>query len=275
VRKGKNLRITERKKWDRRAPEYFSGKIEAIKQMCKSPQGVGIKKILMYGKSSSLEVGCGSGINSLILSKLQNVECCLLDFSKEMIRISHRIFLTMRSEANFIIADMRHLPFRNKSFAFIHSDCSIEHVREYNEAVSEIAWVLKTNGHIVATVPNKLKIDGWDMYIKYYKTIEYTQLSFTPWHLKSLFMKRGFRNIKLFGYEPVGAVWYPLLFRFVRRFLNVGQRNTSTEVSMGVYKITHQRMIKKFERILAKLNYNMSWPTFITNEIGIVAQKMN
>ena len=95
---------------------------------------------------------------------------------------------------------MTALPYSDNSFDIVFCDSVLEHIQSYEKAFQEIARVTKPLGYVIATVPNKLRFDGWELY-KYLKKIEYLQLSFTPWHLKRLFKANNLKVIEMFGEE--------------------------------------------------------------------------
>lgn len=104
-------------------------------------------KIIKYGKSPALELGCGSGKNSIILSKHSNIsDLILLDFSFETLSTAKKIFSDFNTSGNFIVGDMEYLPLKRSTVPFIHSDCSLEHLKGYEKAIRAMFRVLQENG---------------------------------------------------------------------------------------------------------------------------------
>ena len=55
----------------------------------------------------------------------------------------------------FVQADIRGLPFADASFDFVYTMGTIEHIREYELAIREVARVLKAGAAAIIGVPNK------------------------------------------------------------------------------------------------------------------------
>jgi len=62
---------------------------------------------------------------------------------------------------HFVQADIRGLPFADASFDFVYTMGTIEHVREYELAIREVARVLKPNATAIIGVPHK-----WDPFLR-------------------------------------------------------------------------------------------------------------
>lgn len=264
----------ERHAWDKKAADYISQGDRYIGIIRDHPESRDIltRKLLEYCDSTSLEVGCGSGRYSLAMAKLKGISCTLLDFSPETIRASQELFKANSTNAEFVLADMACLPFSDSSFNFIHGQCSLEHVKNHKQAVSEISRCLVPGGYTIVTVPNKLRvIDGWDFY-KLVNKIDYLQLSFTPGQLTRLFQEQGLEVIELFGRDLVGPFGSRFLFksylgvrRFVNRFRTPNMQsqkkpNGVSQPSSSLYLALH-KLLGKQQR------------TFIAVEIGVVARK--
>ncbi|MEW5847744.1 MAG: class I SAM-dependent methyltransferase [Myxococcota bacterium] len=58
-------------------------------------------------------------------------------------------------------ADIRDLPFQTGSFDLVYTMGTIEHIDEYQRAVSEVHRVLKVGGRAIIGVPHK-----WDLYLR-------------------------------------------------------------------------------------------------------------
>lgn len=95
-----------------------------------------------------LDIGCGTGRHLIPLVKL-GFNVVGIDFSKEMIKIAKNKIKENKLKADFVVADARHLPFKDKKF-----DCSlaiavIHHLKTgRNEAVNEIKRITKNEALI-------------------------------------------------------------------------------------------------------------------------------
>ena len=171
------------------------------------------RNLLRYASGLALEAGCGTGKNSLILAR-NNVEPVLMDFSIRTIAHCKDLFRRCGCDALFVVADLTRMPFKTGIFDFVHSDSTLEHVVDYAEAIREIARVTRKGGYIFATVPNKLRIGGSDLYAKL-AHVEHISRSFTPKQLKKLF-ETYLKVIKIFGYDVISPTMTAILRRLTK-----------------------------------------------------------
>ena len=118
----------------------------------------------LAAKSPVLEIGCGTGFQSLLLSA-----CCdrviatdLPDFSG----VTHTIGIKNAKEIALKcgINSVRHLgcsainlPFKDKSFGCVFSSSVLEHLEDKNAVLREMRRVLKDDGIIVCNVPTYME----------------------------------------------------------------------------------------------------------------------
>jgi SAM-dependent methyltransferase len=92
-----------------------------------------------------------------------------------------------------VVADMRDLPFADKSFASVLSVQSIEHVPDANPVLAEVTRVLEPGGTAVFVTPNRLTFARPDEIIDPYHYVEYD-----PSELKAL-LTPWFERVELYG----------------------------------------------------------------------------
>lgn len=108
-----------------------------------------------------LEVGCGRGFYTSTLSKLYpSHQVCGVDISRKYLSVAKKKI--KKQNALLIQADAEHLPFSNNTFNRIIISEVLEHLTEDQKALSEIFRVLKPNGIVLITVPNKDYPFLWD-----------------------------------------------------------------------------------------------------------------
>lgn len=131
----------------------------------------------------------------------------MVDFSRDSALLAKKLF-KFRGEVDcdIIVADACYLPFRNRSFDLVFSDCTIEHIPNYTHAIKECARVCEDFGHVIITVPNKYRIDGWDSDTFLGKLVKgsdypyHQRLYFTAKQLKELMKAVGLEPKELFEY---------------------------------------------------------------------------
>ena len=128
-----------------------------------------------------LDLGCGVGHS---FERLAPRETVGVDVDPASLRGQHR-------ETH--VADMRNLPFDDRSFASVLSVQSIEHVSDPKRAVAEAARVLEAEGVAVFVTPNRLTFGRPDEIIDPYHYVE-----FDAAQLKRL-LEPHFRTVEMHG----------------------------------------------------------------------------
>ncbi len=99
-----------------------------------------------------LEAGSGAGYGAEMLAKVAK-KVYAIDVSKSAVRQSQRKYA--RKNLKFEIGDITNLNFYDKTFDLIAAFETIEHVKDYNWAISEFRRVLKPGGLLILSTPNK------------------------------------------------------------------------------------------------------------------------
>jgi ubiquinone/menaquinone biosynthesis C-methylase UbiE len=97
--------------------------------------------------ASILDVGCGNGYISDIISRSLNVRVIGCDLDKNRLKTARNRF-----HQDVVVADISRLPFKDGSFDTVLAMEILEHVRNPDDALDELERVAKKN--IVITVPN-------------------------------------------------------------------------------------------------------------------------
>ena len=100
-----------------------------------------------------LDAACGRGSLTLRLAR-KTATICGFDMSSRAISRARRVALRVRSTARFLVADAERLPFKDASFDKMVSSSSLEHFRNGQVAVDEMARVLRAGGTLVLTTDN-------------------------------------------------------------------------------------------------------------------------
>ena len=140
-----------------------------------------------------LEVGCGTGIYTRELSKI-NSSLIAVDISQKMLNIA----ATQCLLPEFLQMDARKMNLPNNSFDIVFSAFLLQHVHIY-PVLSEMNRVLKTNGYIVALVPNILNPIHYGrarniLYRKVFRETSHS-LDFTRWQWSAILEATGFKEI--------------------------------------------------------------------------------
>jgi len=115
----------------------------------------------VHEKDLILDVGGGLGLDALIISyfKLANY-CVVVDVSFLPLKMGKVLSkrLKIKDKVDYICADAKFLPFRDKTYDMVTSFLAIEHEhikKEYQRWINEMARVLKVGGFFIITFSNR------------------------------------------------------------------------------------------------------------------------
>lgn len=137
-----------------------------------------------------LDIASGEGYGSKLLSSVAR-EVVGIDICPETVAYATASYAT--DNLSFQICDCADIPFESASFDLVVSFETIEHHDRHDEMLAEIARVLKPNGFLIISSPNKSV---------------YSDLpgSHNPFHVKELYLdefesllQRYFPNVQLYG----------------------------------------------------------------------------
>ena len=148
-------------------------------------------------KCSILDIGCGNSRNLLNFAK-SGFKCYGIDFSKEMIRFSHRFIKRHNIKVILKKANMLKIPFKDNYFDYALMVASLHHIKEEDhlKALKELNRVLKRKGISIVSVwkkPLKDACTSWKVKDKIYDRYYYF---FKEQELKDLILKAGFKILE-------------------------------------------------------------------------------
>lgn len=145
-----------------------------------------LKSYNLKGKKF-LEVGCGLGYFSEMANKL-DADVTGVDVGESLVKITKKRV----PRGKFVKASASQLPFNSGTFDVVLCTEVIEHVENQNEALKELSRVLKRNGILVITTPNRLFKFLFDFLgilgVRPYKGNEKW---YYPWTLKKMLGSQG------------------------------------------------------------------------------------
>ncbi|WP_252247648.1 class I SAM-dependent methyltransferase [Clostridium sp. ZS6] len=142
-----------------------------------------------------LDAGCGAGYGSNILAEYCS-KVVGVDISTETINWCKENY-TERANLEFIEASLADLPFEDGTFDCIVNLEVIEHVtKEIQEAfIKEARRILKPNGFLIISTPNKAEYTDRTGYVNPYHVCEFYPEEFRT------FLCRQFSNIEMYNQE--------------------------------------------------------------------------
>ena len=164
-----------------------------------------------------LDVGCGTGRDLILLGR--EVSSCIgIDSSDAMIEGARKNLHKVRINGVKVeIGDATNLRFSDQTFDKVLSSEVLEHIPDYDKAISEMGRVLKSSGLLVITTPNRQSMYGFDRYVIYGKLLKKTwSHPYDAWktfdELVSALNNSGFRVVSFSGicYIPGFVIPYRL-----------------------------------------------------------------
>jgi len=156
-----------------------------------------------------LDVGCGTGWFSLRAIQ-EGAEVVSVDIGSALLKK-----VSEKCEAESVVSDILSLGVKDKTFDYVLATEVIEHTDNPWRALTEIHRVLKNNGILIMTVPNRIwhftvhiakalnirKYNGYENWVGYYQ-------------LQKWFKELGFNVEEMFGFHLFPFVFpflYPIL----------------------------------------------------------------
>jgi|GEM_PF-1287775 len=134
-----------------------------------------------------LEIGCGQGFNSYLLSKKKNNKVIGIDMSKENIDVSKKRY----PGVDFRVENSEKINFCDNYFDEVYAIDVLEHVDNLDKVSDEITRILKIGGKLIVFVPAE-KSEKWLLKIRpsYFQEIHHVRI-FKGDDLKNRFERRG------------------------------------------------------------------------------------
>ncbi|MBN2139323.1 MAG: methyltransferase domain-containing protein [Sedimentisphaerales bacterium] len=112
-----------------------------------------------------LDGGCGNARDLIELSR-RGCKCVGTDFSPNMVEEAKKELSKNNIEGIEVeVGDLTNLRFPDETFDKVFASEVLEHIPDYNKAISEMARVLKPGGCAVITTPNRHSLYGFDRYV--------------------------------------------------------------------------------------------------------------
>ncbi len=145
-----------------------------------------------------LDIGCGSGFQTLLLSKKCH-EIMGIDISEGAISTSKRwARLTMSANSTFVRTNMEESELPDNSFDKVFSICVLEHIYDYMSTLTEIYRVLNQEGQLILSVDSLESIMWNTKLINEHMKEYFVQHYFTKGLLEESLKNVGFNRIEIY-----------------------------------------------------------------------------
>jgi SAM-dependent methyltransferase len=133
---------------ERATPEEMSGRL-----MESEHRGRYLWAAQMAEGRNVLDAGCGTGYGTDILAAAGASDAVGVDISSDA--IEHARSLTSRASVEFVLGDLHELPFADHAFDLVVCFEAIEHVDDQARVITELKRVLRPDGLLVLSSPNR------------------------------------------------------------------------------------------------------------------------
>lgn len=148
-------------------------------------------------KGTTLDLGCGFGIESMLLSP-HCKRVFGVDIDNKKIAVFKKILKQVEiANVQPMVANAECLPFEKESFDTVFCNESLSHVDNIGEVLVEVRRVLRKGGKIIVSETKRWSPYGlWMIYVRR----DFEEKYFNTWAMKRLLEESGFRDIKRVKY---------------------------------------------------------------------------
>lgn len=171
----------------------------------RTEQVLGLLAHLSLADKTVLEVGCGHGVH--ILSVAQVAQMAIgIDIALERVREAREDAADLNASAEFVRANAECLPFIDWCCDVVLVLEALEHIQNPENALKEAKRVLKSQGYLVISVPNRLY--PFDMHsIRIGKTLIsgfYGSVPFFSWAPR--FIRKRFETARIYTKKEITEI---------------------------------------------------------------------
>jgi SAM-dependent methyltransferase len=209
-----------------------------------------LKKVDSIDNKLILDAGCGRGLSTVSLLE-KNANVIFLDIIPEALKVVSKIIEFRNYNSNFllIVADLNSIPIKKESIDIIWSGGVLEHFKETFIPYSELYRVLKQNGDIIFTIPNKFGLQRFLSSLKeklYDSHEDHFEKGFIYYNLYKFFPSYAFLeyNISMTGFVQS-------YYDYLIPFFNLKP--------LKVIFIVYVYIISFLSKIFPKIKLGVSW----------------
>jgi len=168
------------------------------------PHSWPLESVVPQRSKRLLDLGCGSGAKLFEFAQ-RGYEVWGVDVGEDTIRLCKELL----PEGHFIQGELQEIDLPDDYFDYIRIDNALEHVPNPKEVIRECHCLLRGGGELMVYVPH-----GRSLSIRVMKGnsisawIPFHLQLFTRKSLKRLLDETGFKNIRIYEYNPTS--WLPL-----------------------------------------------------------------
>lgn len=126
-------------------------------------------------------------------------QCVGMDISLEIVKMAKQNLIQFLPNMKFVVADVRHLPFKKNSFSAVISDSTLDHIprKDLSRALLEAKRIIRNKGKFILSLNNIFNLLSiYDSFIKnLFFNNYFTVFYFNPKRILKLLANLGFKTI--------------------------------------------------------------------------------
>jgi SAM-dependent methyltransferase len=217
-------------------------------------------KLLPLQGKKLLEVGCGSGRNSLEFIR-RGAKVFVADYSRPALKLVQEDAAAQSLPLHVLEAEASSLPFPENTFDLIYHSGFLEHFKNPVQVLKEQVRLLKSGGHLLVDVPQKFTIYTLKKHFQMWRGRWYAgwETEYSPGELRDVVEESGLKLIYMY---PRGIA---LSFGWTARsvFLKLGKFLRPQPTSPEVKPSSNHSWKRLPNRLLL----------YLTDSIGAIGQK--
>ena len=177
------------------------------------PHEILIDRVFKHVRSKDsiiAEIGAGSGVDALEITRA-GYTVVILDISGESLRLIKSKSKETGIELMAVMGDALNLPFKRGSLDFVYHQGLLEHFKDPRPFLSETGTVLKTDGKLLADVPQTFTMYTLKKKLAMLRGRWFAgwETHYTPNKLRRILRKAGLKVIDIYGrdYDFTPLVW--------------------------------------------------------------------
>jgi 2-polyprenyl-3-methyl-5-hydroxy-6-metoxy-1,4-benzoquinol methylase len=223
--------------------KYYFGSIADRFEQLDNPYDVNQRKNVVFNEFLSgielknrlvLDAGCGYGAFSIELAQ-KKCRLISIDIVQELTKKT-----VSRTNQSGSVADAMNLPFRDEAFEIVISSEMVEHTPDPTLAVLELVRVLKRNGYLIITTPNR----NWQFIVRTASFLHLRNFNGIENFLGYKQCERIFNNSEVEIMRHKGIHLFPFQFKFLRNLSKAIDKKYG-EKFLGRFMINQAIFIRK------------------------------
>jgi len=166
---------------------------------------LGLLAHLSLADKTVLDVGCGNGVYTLSVAQVAQTAIGI-DIERDRLREAQEDAVNLNASSKYVEANAECLPFLDSCCDVVMIIEALEHIKNPEIALKEAERVLKSQGYLVVSVPNRLY--PLEMhYIRIGKTIIrgfYGQMPFFSWAPR--FIRKRFQTARIYTKKEITEI---------------------------------------------------------------------